>query len=211
MSLPGTLGGQSRESATRLRLRGSAGGWDSACPALSFWGPGKHVHPASPQEQGSLETHGKHAAASPAPKATSRQQHRELTVRRDATQGGHSQPDQRAPQHQDRPQGYVTAARRPTRAYWSAARLRRPSAQIASAGHYPPPPTGITSPSPAPPYSVLPSPLPSLVVTAVRPCAPAYERGRGEGAPHPRLTTPATPIVVASPSDSAFFHRLLFS
>lgn len=51
----------------------------------------------------------------------------------------------------DRPQDYVTAARRPTGTHRSAAWLRTPSTQSTSAGHIPPLPADITSPSPAPP------------------------------------------------------------
>lgn len=62
----------SRERAqTRLRLRRSAGGWDSACPSLSSGVPkntfNRHPHKNRVTGDG---TQGKHAAASPAPEAT---------------------------------------------------------------------------------------------------------------------------------------------
>lgn len=66
----GWVGNRGR-AQTRLMLHRSAGGWDSACPSLSFWGPEKHVHPASPQDGDG--TQGKYAATSPTPKTTSHQ------------------------------------------------------------------------------------------------------------------------------------------
>lgn len=59
LSLPRMLGRQGavEERQTKLRLRRSAGGWDSACPSLSFWGREKHVHSTSLQEQGHWRRH----------------------------------------------------------------------------------------------------------------------------------------------------------
>lgn len=142
--------GSKGRAQTRHRLRWSAGGWDSACPSLSFWSPEIHVHPASPQAQGHWRRHA-----------------RETCCRK--SRSGDNQPPAHSPSAgtrpraatasptsgrrsiRDRPQDYVTAARRPTGTYRRAAWLRRPSTQSTSAGHSPPVPADIKSPSPAPP------------------------------------------------------------
>lgn len=146
----GWVGSRFGRAQTRLRLHRSAGGWDSACPSLSFWGPEKHVHQASPQEQGHWRPHAReiscHKSRSadnqpPAHSPSAGTRPRAATA--SPTSGRRS--------IRDRPQDYVTAARRPTGTYRSAAWLRTPSTQSTRAGHIPPLPADFTSPSPAPP------------------------------------------------------------
>lgn len=116
-------------------------------------------------------TQGERAAASPAPGATSRQQHSALTVRTDAFQGGHCQPGQRAPQHHGPPQDNVIAARRHTRAYRRTARLRNRQPHPTSAHRH---------------YATLAGPTYSVL----------YPHGRGRKAVSPPLVRPRRPTGV---------------
>lgn len=133
-----------------------------------------------------------------------------LTVRRDATQGGHRQPDQRAPQHQGPPAGYVRAARRPTEADRSAAWLRKVPAPATS--HLCP----LTLRHPRRPH-LLQNKL-RLVTSPKR--QPLTGRRRPTGGENTTLlrrrtvrfspvATPTLPVFFASYPNSALFHTLL--
>lgn len=149
-SLPSMPAGQGAEKERRL---------GSGCTALRAAGtPRAHPcrpgvpkntvtrHPHKDRVTG-VGTPGKPAALSPAPQTPAASA---LTVRRDPTQGGHRQPDQRAPQHQGPPAG-LRHSGAPARGDIPECRMAAQSTRSPSAGHIPPLPAAITSPLPAPP------------------------------------------------------------